>query len=215
MIRLFRRFDSNFFYLWFVNLSLFFFTSTFYFFKLNLKIFYFNFFCSNFLEGFFQSTKNKIFTKFSLNFIVSLFFFIFFINFFSLIPFNFAVSSQLSVVFLLSFIPWSVIFMFYLMKNFRGIFSHMVPEGSPLFLSWFLFLIELVSFLIRSFTLTVRLISNVVAGHLIMHLTFILILNYFFIFPFYFIINILELFVCVIQSWIFSILISLYYSELI
>lgn len=44
----------------------------------------------------------------------------------------------------------------------------LVPKGTPWWLSWLLFLIELISHLLRPFTLGVRLFANMYAGHIML-----------------------------------------------
>ncbi len=46
--------------------------------------------------------------------------------------------------------------------------AHLVPQGTPVALMSFIVLIELVRNLIRPFTLSVRLIANLTAGHLLL-----------------------------------------------
>jgi F-type H+-transporting ATPase subunit a len=47
-------------------------------------------------------------------------------------------------------------------------FSLFVPSGVPLWLLWLVVLIEIVSFISRPITLSVRLFANMVAGHVLM-----------------------------------------------
>ena len=53
-------------------------------------------------------------------------------------------------------------------KSVYKLFTHLVPVGCPLILRPFIFIVELVSIIIRPITLSVRLIANMVAGHLIL-----------------------------------------------
>jgi len=53
-------------------------------------------------------------------------------------------------------------------KSFQRVFIHLVPLGCPIILAPFMFLVESVSLFIRPVTLSVRLIANIVAGHLIL-----------------------------------------------
>jgi F-type H+-transporting ATPase subunit a len=47
-------------------------------------------------------------------------------------------------------------------------FSLFVPPGVPMWLLWLVVLIEIVSFISRPITLSVRLFANMVAGHVLM-----------------------------------------------
>ncbi|WP_372494059.1 F0F1 ATP synthase subunit A [Mycolicibacterium neoaurum] len=108
--------------------------------------------------------------------------------------------------------------MFNLINKTGSTLSHLTPRGSPIFLSPFLVLIELVSNMIRPITISVRLVANMTAGHLLMHLLsqFLCYLYplTFFMLPLAIILTILELIVCVIQAYIFCALISIYSSEI-
>jgi F-type H+-transporting ATPase subunit a len=96
--------------------------------------------------------------------------------------------------------------------------AHLVPLGSPGALMPFMVLIELVSSFIRPLTLSVRLVANIVAGHLLLTLlrrgrrragllvlsTIILAL---------FLLSCLERAVATIQAYVFTILSTLYVRE--
>lgn len=99
-----------------------------------------------------------------------------------------------------------------------GFLSHLQPIGSPDVLSPFLCLIELVSNLVRPFTLAVRLTANLRTGHILIRLLglgfikrgfygrgFILIVGLFYF--------IFEIGVCLIQSYIYTLLPTLYVDE--
>lgn len=81
-----------------------------------------------------------------------------------------------------------------------------------------LVLIETVRILIRPLTLTVRLIANIRAGHIVLsllancltRLSGVTLLSIMLLNTGY---NIFEVFVCVIQAYIFSLLIKLYAGE--
>lgn len=102
----------------------------------------------------------------------------------------------------------------------NNLLSHLVPLGTPFGLIPVIVLIETVSSIIRPFTLAIRLAANIIAGHLLLTLlgsqgifsnrkilmlllvTLILLL-------------ILECAVACIQSYVYSILSSLYLNELL
>merc|ERR1712002_1395673 len=95
-------------------------------------------------------------------------------------------------------------------------FVHLCPKGSPLVLSFLLVLIELVSLFIRPITLTLRLVANIISGHLILTLRYrslsylTSLFNYLRVGV---ILSLMERFVSVIQSFVFSLLVTLYISE--
>nr|WAN81378.1 ATP synthase F0 subunit 6 [Anaticola crassicornis] len=102
--------------------------------------------------------------------VVSLFMIILFLNEIGLVPFFFTPTSHL--VFNLSFaLPlWmgGVVYMFY--KSWATAVAHLVPSGCPLVLIPLLIFIESISLMIRPFSLSIRLMSNIMAGHMILTL---------------------------------------------
>ena len=89
-------------------------------------------------------------------------------------------------------------------SNFKITLRSVSPGGSPLALRPLLVIIETVSTLIRPLSLSVRLLANIRAGHIILRLVakarFLGSLGF----------SIFEFFVCVVQSCIFVILLFTY-----
>lgn len=91
-------------------------------------------------------------------------------NLVGLVPFNFTVTSHLSVTlflalgFNLGFFFWGV---WYHGVRFFGLF---VPSGAPVFLLPLIVVIEIVSYLIRPISLALRLFANMMAGHTLVHI---------------------------------------------
>src|SRR6266576_3408442 len=108
-----------------------------------------------------------------LPFIYSLFFFILVGNLISNVPYSFAVTASGVVSLGLSFTIFIgvTILVFYI--NGIKLFSFFVPAGTPLGLVHLLVLIELVSYLARSFSLGVRLFANIVAGHTLLKCSYL------------------------------------------
>jgi F-type H+-transporting ATPase subunit a len=162
----------------------------------------------------FSSVLGKGSLSGSFFFFFVMFFFILTFNFFSLFPFVFTCSGHLFFTLGLSLSVWSGIILFYLSFNLGGFISHLVASDSPLFLSPFIVCLELIRVIIRPLSLRVRLIANIVAGHLLLGLvgTFRLLYS-----GGYFIglaLTCLELGVCVVQSYVFSVLCLLYRMEI-
>lgn len=98
-------------------------------------------------------------------------------------------------------------------------FTHLVPQGTPSVLMPFMVLIESISNSIRPFTLAVRLMANIVAGHLLITLlanqtSAISLAPAIILVQVQMILVILELAVSVIQAYVFSVLITMYASEI-
>nr|AIV00468.1 ATP synthase subunit 6 [Haematomyzus elephantis] len=92
------------------------------------------------------------------------------INMVGLLPYSFPPSSHLTFNLALSLPLWAGGLMYSMSTSLKSFSSHFLPEGSPLPLSPFLVIVEIISSLIRPFSLSVRLMSNIMAGHMILTL---------------------------------------------
>lgn len=169
---------------------------------------------SSFILPFFHSIKPNYISKITTTILFSLIVIFFLLNFTSIFPFNFSHTRQCRIVLIFSISTWSGLIMFSLVKNVKGLLSHCVPEGSPSYLVVALFGIEIIRNLIRPFTLMIRLVANILAGHLLMSLLGNLVLSVGIGFPVFIVLNIVEIFVSLIQSYIFSTIVILYFREL-
>nr|CAC28064.1 ATP synthase A chain subunit 6 [Phylloxera sp. MBLM1] len=155
--------------------------------------------------------KNSNFKSISFLFI-SLFMFIFFNNFMSLFPYIFSSSSHMVFSLTLAIPFWLFFIIMSTIKNFKNMIAHLIPLNTPMMLTPFMVIIETTSILIRPLSLSIRLTANLIAGHLLMtllnfnSLMFIIIFFQMFMMTF-------EMCVAIIQSYVFSILSSLYASE--
>lgn len=147
-------------------------------------------------------------------FLFLIFLVVFFHNLSSIFPYTFSFTTQLGVVLFFSVGFWTRFIIFSIIFNWKGFVSHKIPEGAPLPLAIFLFLIETVREIIRPLTLTLRLIGNIVVGHVLLMLLWNL-AGYFTQTIFLFIIfNAIETIVSLIQAYIYFTLISIYCSEI-
>lgn len=148
---------------------------------------------------------------------VGIFIYLILRNLYRLIPYIFTGSAHPLVTIGLGCVLWFSFIFVSLIKNFTSLAAHLVPEGRPLLLSPILVIIEVISHLIRPFTLAVRLAANIIAGHLIIGLLArIRLVNYLGFFRSLFLqgfLLILEVGVAVIQGFVFSILLLLYALE--
>lgn len=170
-------------------------------------------FISRVLLEFFVSLKPKHFNKRRGLIFLGVFIFLVVINFFSVFSFNFPHTSQVSLVLVLAGGFWLSLVFFSIFKNLKGFVSHIIPEGTPLPLTSLLFVIELVRNIIRPLTLTVRLVANILAGHLLIRLLSSLVFVFNITGILYVGLNIVEIFVAIIQAYIFTTIIVLYFSE--
>ena len=216
MIRLFRSFDNwNYLLISSFRRSLIFFLMTCFFLYSKIHILLLSLML--FLHDFFTKL-GKFSTKGVVFLMVIFFFFFFFFNFFSIYPFLFRPTAHLYMLLPISLSLWIIINFFQVSKSLISFLIHIVPLGTPIYLVFFMFLVELIRNFIRPLTLSVRLMANVFSGHLLMVLLYIIVsfqsLRGLFSFLVYTLLTVVELLVSVIQSYIFCTLIYLYYSDI-
>nr|YP_009940096.1 ATP synthase F0 subunit 6 [Hamamelistes spinosus]QNV49429.1 ATP synthase F0 subunit 6 [Hamamelistes spinosus] len=143
---------------------------------------------------------------------ISLFMFIFINNFMSLFPYIFSTSSHMIFSMSLAMPFWLFFILISIFKNTKNMIAHLIPLNTPIYLAPLMTIIETMSILIRPLSLSIRLTANLIAGHLLMTL-----LNFNSMMIIILLIQMamimFELCVAIIQSYVFSILSSLYSSE--
>nr|QBR55149.1 ATP synthase F0 subunit 6 [Therioaphis tenera] len=143
---------------------------------------------------------------------ISLFMFILINNFLGLFPYIFSSSSHMIFSMTLALPFWLFFIILSMIKNTKNMIAHLIPLSTPIYLAPLMTIIETMSIFIRPFSLSIRLTANMIAGHLLMtllnsnSLLLIILLIQMFMMTF-------ELCVAMIQSYVFSILASLYSSE--
>nr|AYW52228.1 ATP synthase F0 subunit 6 [Elateridae sp. 2 ACP-2013] len=149
---------------------------------------------------------------------ISLFSMILFNNFLSLFPYIFSSTSHLTLTLSLALPLWTSFMIYGWINNTIHMFAHLVPQGTPPVLMPFMVCIETISNIIRPGTLAIRLTANMIAGHLLLTLLgntgaklSVMMINLLIITQL--LLLILESAVAVIQSYVFSILSTLYSSE--
>ena len=164
--------------------------------------------------------------------IFTIFTFILFSNYMGMMPFGiveaahpFTVTSQFSVTGVLAVISFLIVLGVGFWKHGLHFFSLFVPHGTPFLLKLLIVPIEFVSFLVRPFSLMLRLFVAMIAGHILVK-----VFGYFIVFginsgtplgygisalSFVFIagVNALELLVCGIQAYVFALLTALYIND--
>nr|ATL63096.1 ATP synthase F0 subunit 6 [Bombus consobrinus] len=167
----------------------------------------------------FNEFKLIMTNKFITNILMflSIMIYIMFLNLFSLIPYIFTSTSHLMFNLSMAMSMWFS-FILYSSINFPiKTLSHLVPLNSPKFLMNFMVIIELISLIIRPWTLSIRLSANLISGHLILILLSNFMMNFLMLSPFSLMIQnmllMLEISMAFIQAYVFSILLTLYFSE--
>ncbi|MDB5738473.1 MAG: synthase subunit [Sphingomonas bacterium] len=167
-------------------------------------------------------------------YVFSLFMFILLANLIGLFPLGiipgvhaFTVTSHITVTGVLAIMSFSIVLVVGFAKHGLHFFSLFIPHGTPKVLIPLIFLIELVSFLVRPFSLGLRLFVAMTAGHILLDvfasfviqginsgtaigpvvsiLSFVMIVG----------VSMLELLVAAIQAYVFALLTSLYLNDAI
>ncbi len=103
-----------------------------------------------------------------LPFVFSLFMFVLLGNLLGMIPYGFTYTSHIVVTFGLAVIVFVAVTVIGLMRHGFHFFSLFVPAGAPWWLLPILVPIEIISYLSRPISLSVRLFANMLAGHTMM-----------------------------------------------
>jgi F-type H+-transporting ATPase subunit a len=99
-------------------------------------------------------------------FVFSLFMFVLTANLLGLIPGFFTVTSHIIVTFALAMLVIGTVVVYGFMKHGTHFLGLFVPSGVPVWLLPFITLIEVISFLSRPISLSLRLFANMLAGHI-------------------------------------------------
>jgi len=98
-------------------------------------------------------------------FIFSLFMFVLFCNMLGMTPYSFTVTSHIIVTFALAALVFIGVTIIGFVKHGLGFLKFFVPSGVPVALLPLLVVIEVISYLTRPISLSVRLFANMMAGH--------------------------------------------------
>nr|AXS65123.1 ATP synthase F0 subunit 6 [Monotomidae sp. KM-2017] len=149
---------------------------------------------------------------------ISLFSLILFNNFLGLFPYIFTSTSHMTMTLALALPLWLSFMLFGWINNTIHMLAHLIPSGTPPVLMPFMVCIETISNIIRPGTLAVRLSANMIAGHLLMTLLgntgpsmSLMMINILIIVQI--LLLVLESAVSIIQSYVFTVLSTLYSSE--
>ena len=98
-------------------------------------------------------------------FIFTLFFFVLMGNLLGLLPYSFTYTSHIAVTFGLALLVIVIVTAVSLHIHGMHFFSYFFPEGAPKLLAPLIIPIEVISYLSRPVSLSIRLFANMVAGH--------------------------------------------------
>jgi len=155
----------------------------------------------------------------------TLFSFILIANVIGLVPYSFTLTSHIMLTFTLSFsvfVGLTLLAIKY-QPNFLSLF---IPKGVPSALVPFLFVIEIISYVSRTFSLAIRLFANMMSGHVLLHILtgfcaflfndfYGIVGKLIFLIPFVLIVAIigLEIGIAFLQAYVFCVLVSIYLCD--
>jgi F-type H+-transporting ATPase subunit a len=163
--------------------------------------------------------------------VFTIFMFILFANLLGLMPLAllgaqpFTVTSQFTVTGVMAIISFSIVLIVGFWRHGFRFFSLFLPHGTPKPLLPLIFLIELMSFMVRPFSLALRLFVAMIAGHILVEVFGSFVVQGLnaggavgpavSLVSFLFIVGVmaLELLVCAIQAYVFALLTSLYIND--
>jgi F-type H+-transporting ATPase subunit a len=150
--------------------------------------------------------------------IFTLFLFILTCNLFGMIPYGFTVTSHIAVTFTLAMMVFVLITLVGIFLHGMYFLSLFLPAGTPWWLAPLMIVIELFTYLARPLTLSLRLAANMVAGHVLLKVMagFVVSLAVYLKFvpiPLIVIFIGFEIFVAVLQAYIFAILSCVYLND--
>jgi len=101
-------------------------------------------------------------------FVFTLFMFILFANMLGLMPYSFTITSHIIVTFILAIAVFIGVTVVGILRHGVKFFSYFVPSGVPMAVLPLMIPIEIISYLSRPISLSVRLFANMTAGHIMM-----------------------------------------------
>ncbi|NQV99254.1 MAG: F0F1 ATP synthase subunit A [Rhodospirillales bacterium] len=150
-------------------------------------------------------------------FIFTVFMFVLFGNLFGMLPYTFTFTSHIVVTFTMALFVFLGVTLIAIAKHKMHFFSFFMPPGVPMYMAPILIPIEIISYLSRPISLSVRLFANMLAGHTLMKVFagFVFALGVFGIAPWAFIVALtgLEIVIAFLQAYVFTILTCLYLND--
>ena len=159
-------------------------------------------------------------------FVFTLFMFVLFANLIGLIPYSFTVTSQIIITAALALTVFVIVVSYGFWRNGLGFLNLFVPKGVPKLILPAIVAIEILSFLSRPVSHSVRLFANMLAGHITLQVFagFVIMLAGWGVLgwfgaalPFAMVVLLfaLELLVACLQAYVFAILTCIYLNDAI
>ena len=153
-------------------------------------------------------------------FVLTLFIFILLCNLLGLVPYSFTPTSHIIVTFAMAAVVFVGVTVIGFVKHGAHFLSFFVPQGVPFALLLLLVPIEIISYFVRPFSLSIRLFANMLAGHTMLKVFggFVVMLGVLAGWaPLAFLVAFtgLELLIAFLQAYVFAILTCLYLNDAI
>ena len=160
-------------------------------------------------------------------FVFTIFMFVLTLNLFGLIPYGFTVTSHIIITAALALMVFFTVLSYGLIRHGLHFFNLFVPKGVPIYILPMIIAIEILSFISRPISHSVRLFANMLAGHIALKVFagFIILLGGALgaigwaggVLPFAMIVALtaLELLVAFLQAYVFAILTCIYLNDAI
>lgn len=150
--------------------------------------------------------------------IFSIFLFILICNVSGMLPYSFTVTSHVIVTFVLAMIVFLTVTIVGFIRHGSHFLSLFLPKGTPWWMAPLMIAIELLTFLARPITLSLRLTANMMAGHIMIKVIAGFVITGMFLvkplpIPLIVVLIGFEIFIAVLQAYIFTILSCVYLND--
>ena len=151
-------------------------------------------------------------------FIFTIFMFVLFGNMWGMIPYSFTFTSHIVVTFAMAMVIFIGVTLIALAKHKMHFFTFFMPPGVPMYMAPLLIPIEIISYLSRPISLSVRLFANMLAGHTLLKVFAGFVISLGIVggwLPLAFIVALtgLEIVIAFLQAFVFAILTCLYLND--
>ena len=150
-------------------------------------------------------------------FVFTLFMFILTCNLLGMLPFSFTVTSHIIVTFGMAIVVFVGVTIIGFMRHGFHYLSLFLPSGTPIAMAPLMIFTEFFAYMVRPVSLSVRLAANMTAGHIVMKViaSFVIMAPIIGVVPFALltVLTGFELFVAVLQAYIFTILSCVYLTD--
>lgn len=150
-------------------------------------------------------------------FVLTLFMFVFVGNLLGMVPYSFTYTSHIVVTFGMAAVVFLGVTAIGFAKHGFHFFGFFLPHGVPWYMAWLIIPIEILSYLSRPVSLSLRLFANMTAGHTMLKVFagFIALMGVAGVAPFAMVVALtgLEIIIAFLQAYVFTILTCVYLND--